>query len=71
MTGLSYETLSDGTRGARMPASDALLTDWEGQHWAALDADQGKVAMSWTTDQEFITFQVGQSIHIFHSGRDC
>ena len=41
-----------------MPESDALLTDWEGQHWASLDADQDKVALSWTTDEKRITFQV-------------
>ncbi len=43
----------------RLPPSDALLTDWEGQHWASLDPDQDKVALSWTADQESITFQVG------------
>lgn len=41
-----------------MPESDALLTDWEGQHWASLDADQDKVALSWTADEKRITFQV-------------
>ncbi len=38
--------------------SDALLTDWEGQHWASLDADEDKVALSWTADEKRITFQV-------------
>ena len=38
--------------------ADALLSDWEGQHWASLDADEDKVALSWTTDKEYITFQV-------------
>lgn len=45
-------------QAASPPVSDALLTDWEGKHWASLDADQDKVALSWNVDQEYITFQV-------------
>ena len=45
-----------------MPTSDALLTDWEGQHWVSLDAEQDKVALSWTADQEYITFQVRRRV---------
>ena len=44
--------------------ADALLSDWEGQHWASLDADEDKVALSWTTDKEYITFQVGEQKQI-------
>ena len=43
--------------------ADALLSDWEGKHWASLDADQDKVALSWTTDKDFITFQVGYDLN--------
>ncbi len=53
---LRFKTLPHGLRS--MPKSDALLTDWEGQHWVSLDADEDKVALSWTADKEYITFQV-------------
>lgn len=43
-------------------SADALLSDWEGEHWASLDADQDKVALSWTTTNEEAIFQVGSFI---------
>ena len=42
-------------------SADALLSDWEGQHWASLDAEQDKVALSWTTTSEEAIFQVGNT----------
>jgi len=41
------------------PTSESLLTDWEGQRWTSLDADEDRVALSWSADDEYITFQVG------------
>jgi hypothetical protein len=41
-------------------SADALLSDWKGQHWASLDADQDKVALSWTTTPEEAIFQVSR-----------
>jgi hypothetical protein len=65
---LSIRTLAAGEvvdgSGARLRGhggfhvADALLSDWEGDHWASLDADLDKVALSWTTDDKYITFQV-------------
>ena len=43
---------------ATLRVADALLSDWEGDHWASLDADQDKLALSWTKTEEDITFQV-------------
>jgi len=39
-------------------ARSTVNPDWEGQHKAALDGDQGKVWISWTIEQQYITFQV-------------
>lgn len=50
-------TVGDGS-GSGLLEADALLSDWQSEHWASLDADQDKVALSWTTDKEYITFQV-------------
>ena len=64
-----------GEEGHRHPpdlrAADALLSDWEGDHWASLDGDQDKVALSWTTDEEFITFQVRMKHFFSLEGRFC
>ena len=49
---------------ARRPvfeSADALLSDWEGEHWASLDADQDKVALSWTTTSDEAIFQVSKT----------
>ena len=35
-----------------------ISPDWTGQHSAALDADQDKVWLSWTIEQQYITFKV-------------
>ena len=51
-----------GSISSAPPASDALLTDWEGEHWASLDADLDKVALSWNVDEDYITFQVSEII---------
>ena len=55
---LSIHTLAPRDRGAGIHVADALLSDWEGDHWVSLDADLDKVSLSWTTDAEHITFQV-------------
>ena len=56
---LSIRTLSgEDYFRPNLRSADALLSDWEGDHWASLDADMDKVALSWTTDAEHITFQV-------------
>lgn len=49
---------SHGLKRPDFKVADALLSDWEGDHWASLDADLDKVSLSWTTDKEYITFQV-------------
>ena len=59
---LSIHTLAPRDRSgaaAGIHVADALLSDWEGDHWVSLDADLDKVSLSWTTDAEHITFQVG------------
>ena len=38
--------------------SDALLAEWEGEHWASLDPEEDKVAISWTNTEKDITIQV-------------
>jgi hypothetical protein len=48
----------DNRRPANLETADALLSDWEGQHFAALDADEDKVALSWTIEKDEITCQV-------------
>ena len=47
-------------RPNQLETADALLSDWEGQHFAPLDADQDKVAFSWTVETDEIVGQVGQ-----------
>ena len=41
-----------------LETADALLSDWEGQHFAALDADQDKVALSWSVENDELVCQV-------------
>ena len=41
-----------------MANSDALLSEWEGEHWASLDPEEDKVAISWTNTETDITMQV-------------
>ena len=56
---IAIETLPpDFSRRPAFESADALLSDWEGQHWASLDADQDKVALSWTTTNDEAIFQV-------------
>lgn len=62
--GAGHETVSDVFERTNIRVADALLSDWEGKHWASLDADLDKVALSWTTDKEFITFQVKKNNNI-------
>ena len=71
---LSIHTLAPRNRGAGIHVADALLSDWEGDHWVSLDADLDKVSLSWTTDAEHITFQVrkqreGMSVAILYPNR--
>ena len=42
-----------------MNSADALLSNWDGDHWASLDADQDMVNLQWSSTSEEITFQVG------------
>ena len=42
-------------------SADALLSEWEGEHWASLDPEQDKVAISWTNTETDITMQVQPS----------
>lgn len=39
-------------------SADALLSDWDGDHWASLDADQDRVNLQWSSTAEEIIFQV-------------
>ena len=39
-------------------SADALLSDWDGDHWASLDAEQDRVNLQWSSTAEEITFQV-------------
>ena len=39
-------------------SADALLSNWDGDHWASLDADQDMVNLQWSSNSEEITFQV-------------
>ena len=57
---ISIKTLPPDYNRPVFESADALLSDWEGEHWASLDADQDKVALSWTTNSEEAIFQVGQ-----------
>ena len=45
-----------------LESADALLSDWKGEHWASLDADQDKVALSWSTTKDEAIFQVGHCL---------
>ena len=40
-------------------SADALLSDWDGDHWASLDADEDKVGLKWSSTADEIIFQVG------------
>ena len=63
---ISIKTLPPDYARPVLESADALLSDWEGEHWASLDADQDKVALAWTTTQTEAVFQVGtyrQPIH--------
>jgi len=55
---ISIKTLPPDYARPVFESADALLSDWEGEHWASLDADQDKVALSWTTNSEEAIFQV-------------
>ncbi len=57
---VSFRTLSpsDRAKNGGLHVADALLSDWEGDHWVSLDADLDKVALSWKSDEKHITFQV-------------
>ena len=59
---ISIKTLPPDYAKPVFESADALLSDWEGEHWASLDADQDKVALSWTTNSEEAIFQVGRFI---------
>lgn len=56
---IAIKTLPPDYGRPNFESADALLSDWEGEHWASLDADQDKVALSWTTTPEEAIFQVG------------
>ena len=55
---ISIKTLPPDYTRPLFESADALLSDWEGEHWASLDAVQDKVALSWTTTSEEAIFQV-------------
>ena len=62
---LSIKPLPAPLRPAKaLETADALLSDWEGQHFAALDADQDKVALSWSIENDELTCQVFFSFNI-------
>jgi len=50
--------IGENDRPPQMEKADALLSDWEGQHFAILDGDQDKVAISWTIENDYIMCQV-------------
>ncbi len=52
-----------------LESADALMSDWEGDHWASLDADQDKVALSWSTTDDEAIFQVRHFWCIFDTSR--
>ena len=59
---IAIETLPpDYSRRPAFESANALLSEWEGDHWASLDADQDKVALSWTTTSDEAIFQVSKS----------
>ena len=39
-------------------SADLLRSNWDGDHWASLDADQDMVNLQWSSNSEEITFQV-------------
>ena len=43
-------------------SADALLSNWDGDHWASLDAEQVMVNLQWSSNSEEITFQVRLTI---------
>ena len=55
---ISIKTLPPDYARPVLESADALLSDWEGEHWASLDADLDKVALAWTTSQNEAIFQV-------------
>ena len=58
---IAIETLPpDYSRRPAFESANALLSEWEGDHWASLDADQDKVALSWTTTSDEAIFQVSK-----------
>ena len=36
-----------------------IAPEWNGDHSAVLDGDQGKVSLSWSIEQDYINFKVG------------
>ena len=46
-------------------SADALLGEWEGEHWASLDPEQDRVAISWTNTETDITMQVRAFLFIY------
>lgn len=53
---IEFEALPPGR--SQLESADALLSDWEGDHWASLDGDQDKVALSWSIVENEAVFQV-------------
>ena len=53
---IEFEALPPGR--SQLESADALLSDWEGEHWASLDGDQDKVALSWSIVEAEAIFQV-------------
>ena len=49
---------SDYYSSEALNSADALLSDWDGDHWASLDADLDKVALTWASTENEIIFQV-------------
>ena len=39
-------------------SADALLSDWDGDHWASLDPEQDRVNLQWSSTSDEISFQV-------------
>ena len=65
---ISIKTLPPDYARPVLESADALLSDWEGEHWASLDADLDKVALAWTTSQNEAIFQVRRTSTFFPKG---
>ena len=60
--GYSHDHGNDFYASEVRNSADALLSNWDGDHWASLDAEQDMVNLQWSSNSEEITFQVRLNI---------